>query len=128
MFYDFLSLKMMIMYLQKVPNKQKNFLLTSWRSLTKIAGSGYGSISQRYGPGSRIHIKNPACSNNIVPAVPVPDNVGMFVALPEELHLPVCNGEAGGQHPLHSHVPVVKFTLNIWLTNHQIVRNKNLKK
>jgi hypothetical protein len=36
------------MYLQKVTSK-KFFLLISWRSLTKIAGSGSGSISLRYG-------------------------------------------------------------------------------
>jgi hypothetical protein len=53
----------------------------------------------------------------------VPDDVGMFVALPEQLHLPVRNGEAGGQHPLHSHVPVVKFTLNIC---HQIINHHHI--
>ncbi len=37
--YSFLSLKNDIMYLQKVIGKN-NFLMTSWRSLTKIAGSG----------------------------------------------------------------------------------------
>ncbi len=49
--YDFLSLKNDVNVPSK-SNKQKNiFLLTSWRSLTKIAGSGSasGSISQGYG-------------------------------------------------------------------------------
>ncbi len=55
--YDFLSLKNYI----NVPSKSKtqkklNFLLPSWRSLTKIAGSGVGvgsgSVSQRYGSES----------------------------------------------------------------------------
>jgi hypothetical protein len=40
------------MYLQKVNMQKNNFLLTSSRSMTKIAGSGsgarYGSIGQRH--------------------------------------------------------------------------------
>jgi hypothetical protein len=50
LFYDFLSL---IMYLQKVINRKTLkivFLLASWRSIKKIAGSG--TISQRRGSGS----------------------------------------------------------------------------
>jgi hypothetical protein len=63
-------------------------------------------------PGSRIRTRNTAF---LIPGQEpaIPDNVGMFVALPEQLHLPVRYREAGGQHPLHSHVAVVKFTLNI---------------
>ncbi len=40
-----------MMYLQKVISKKNYFLLTTWRSLMKITGSGSasGSISQRYG-------------------------------------------------------------------------------
>ncbi len=50
--FDFLSLKMMQAYIQKVISKKtclKNlvFLLPSWRSMTKIAGSG--SINKRHG-------------------------------------------------------------------------------
>jgi hypothetical protein len=44
--YDFLSVKNDV----NIPwkgHKRKN-LLTSWRSLTKRAGSGSGSVSQRY--------------------------------------------------------------------------------
>ncbi len=41
------------MTLQRVRNKKirkiNNFLLMSWRSLTKLAGSGSGSIRQKYG-------------------------------------------------------------------------------
>ncbi len=48
--------KMMKMYIEKVIRKKliQFFLLTSWRSLRKIAGYGSasGSISQRYGPRS----------------------------------------------------------------------------
>ncbi len=46
------------MYLQKVKRKktwQKNNFLSSWRSLTKIAGSGSGSVSQIR---SRIRIRS----------------------------------------------------------------------
>ncbi len=58
-----LSLKMMEMYLQKVIcGKKISFLLASWRSLMKIAGSG--SISQRHGsadpdPGPQQNVMDP---------------------------------------------------------------------
>ncbi len=45
---DFLSSKNDVNVASRT-NKQKNFLLQSWRSLTKIAGSASGSVSQRYG-------------------------------------------------------------------------------
>ncbi len=52
-------LKMMYINVPSKSNKQKNcfkkyrsFLLASWRSRTKIAGSGAGSIGQRPGSGS----------------------------------------------------------------------------
>ncbi len=52
-FFMFLSLKIMETYLPSKRNRQKNLgkkkvLLPSW-SLTKIAGSESGSVSQRYG-------------------------------------------------------------------------------
>ncbi len=54
--YDFLFLKNDVNVPSK-SNKQKNsgkncFLLESWRSMTKIAGSLAGSISQRHGSGN----------------------------------------------------------------------------
>ncbi len=59
--FDFLSSKNDVNVASK-SNKQKklckkiSFLLASWRSMTKIAGSGSGSISQRHGPRIRIRI------------------------------------------------------------------------
>jgi hypothetical protein len=56
--YDFLSLKndVNVRYLQKVISKKK-FLLTSWRSLTKIAGSGFASGAIVRGMDPRIRIR-----------------------------------------------------------------------
>jgi hypothetical protein len=50
-FYDFLSLKNDVNVHAKSDNQKNCFLLTSCRTLTKIAGSGFasGSFSQRYG-------------------------------------------------------------------------------
>ncbi len=58
---DFLSLKNDVNVPSK-SNKQKNFikislLLASWRSMTKTAGSGSGSISQRHGSADQVHTK-----------------------------------------------------------------------
>ena len=53
--FDFLSFKMMFMYLQKVGNKQYIFFKNKFlvgllgRSMTKTAGSGSWSIRQRHG-------------------------------------------------------------------------------
>ncbi len=47
--FDFLSLKNDANYLQKIGNKQKEkncFVLASWRSMTKIAGSGSASVTK----------------------------------------------------------------------------------
>ncbi len=58
--FDFLSLKNYVNVPSK-SNKQKNvfnkicFLLASWRSMMRIAGSGSGSISQSMDPRIRIH-------------------------------------------------------------------------
>jgi hypothetical protein len=56
LFFDFLSLKNDLNVASKSNKQQKlcskiSFLLTSWRSMTNIAGSGSGSgsISQRHG-------------------------------------------------------------------------------
>jgi hypothetical protein len=63
LFFDFLSLKIMYMYLQKViSKKQKNFFLNLFfvgilgSSVAKISGSGSGSVSQRHG-STRIQIR-----------------------------------------------------------------------
>jgi hypothetical protein len=54
------------MYLQKIISRKSYcFLLTSWRSRTKIAGSGAGSgfwagsIGQRHGSGPEQNVKDP---------------------------------------------------------------------
>jgi hypothetical protein len=40
--------------------RKKQFFLASWRSMTKIAGSGAGSISQRHGSAPKCHGGNNA--------------------------------------------------------------------
>ena len=40
----------------------------------------------------------------------VSDDIRVFIRLPQQIHFSVGDAEAGGQHPLDSHVPRVEFT------------------
>ncbi len=105
------------MYLQKVRNEQKTkkkyFLLASWRSMLKIAGSGSGSgsINQRH--GSADPDPNPDPHQNVMdPQHCLHASLFIIFVLPERQIYLCGQGAAKKQQPPRVHTTCVCWPLS----------------